>query len=38
MSLSNDEVVQSLMATMDSINKQLANERKERKEEKKASD
>ena len=38
MSLSNDEVVQSLMATMDSINKQLSNERKERKEEKKASD
>ncbi len=38
MSLSNDEVVQSLMATMDSINKQLANERKERKQEKKASD
>ena len=38
MSLSNDEVVQSLMATMDSINKQLTNERKERKQEKKASD
>ena len=38
MSLSNDEVVQSLMATMDSINKQLANERKERKQEKKESD
>ena len=38
MSLSNDEVVQSLMATMDSINKQLASERKERKEEKMKSD
>ena len=35
MSLSNDEMVTSLMQTIESINKQLLNERKERKEEKK---
>ena len=35
MSLSNDEMVASLMQTIESINKQLLNERKERKEEKK---
>ena len=34
MSLSNDEMVTSLMQTIESINKQLLNERKERKEEK----
>ena len=34
MSLSNDEMVASLMQTIESINKQLLNERKERKEEK----
>ena len=35
MSLSNDEMINSLMETIESINKQLLNERKERKEEKK---
>ena len=34
MSLSNDEMVTSLMQTIESINKQLLNERKDRKEEK----
>ena len=34
MSLSNDEMATSLMATIESINNQLLNERKERKEEK----